>query len=79
MYSVLIESNKLHHTQKPISLCEYFIKTYSNEGDIILDPFIGSGTTAVAAVNTGRKYIGFEQNDKYFDTAQNRLEKLTNI
>lgn len=45
----------------------------------MLDPFIGSGTTAVAAINTGRKYIGFEQDDKYFDTAQNRLEKLTNI
>ena len=69
----------LHPTQKPVSLCEYFIKTYSNKGDIILDPFIGSGTTAVAAVNTGRKYIGFEQDDKYFEIAKNRLEKLTNI
>lgn len=69
----------LHPTQKPVSLCEYFIKTYSNEGDIILDPFIGSGTTAVAAVNTGRKYIGFEQDDKYFDTTKNRLEKLANV
>lgn len=79
MYSVLIGSNKLHHTQKPVALFEYLIKTYTNQGDIILDPFTGSGTTAVAAVNTGRKYIGFEQDDKYFDTAQNRLEKLTNI
>ena len=69
----------LHPTQKPVSLCEYFIKTYSNKGDIILDPFIGSGTTAVAAINTERKYIGFEQDDKYFDTAQSRLEKLANV
>ena len=69
----------LHPTQKPVSLCEYFIKTYSNKGDVIFDPFIGSGTTAVAAVNTGRKYIGFEQDDKYFDTAQNRLGKLANV
>ena len=69
----------LHPTQKPVSLCEYFIKTYSNKGDIILDPFIGSGTTAVAAVNTGRKYIGFEKEEEYFDIAQNRLEKLANI
>ena len=69
----------LHPTQKPVSLCEYFIKTYSNKGDIILDPFIGSGTTAVAAVNIGRKYIGFEKDDKYFEVAKNRLEKLTNI
>lgn len=69
----------LHPTQKPVSLCEYFIKTYSNKGDIILDPFIGSGTTAVAAISTERKYIGFEKDDKYFEVAKNRLEKLTNI
>ena len=69
----------LHPTQKPVSLCEYFIKTYSNKGDIILDPFIGSGTTAVAAINTDRKYIGFEKEEEYFDIAQNRLEKLANI
>ena len=69
----------LHPTQKPVSLCEYFIKTYSNKGDIILDPFIGSGTTAVAAINTERKYIGFEQYDKYFEVAKNRLEKLANV
>ena len=69
----------LHPTQKPVSLCEYFIKTYSNKGDIILDPFIGSGTAAVAAINTERKYIGFEQDDKYFEVAKNRLEKLANI
>ena len=69
----------LHPTQKPVSLCEYFIKTYSNKGDIILDPFIGSGTTAVAAINTERKYIGFEKDDKYFEIAKNRLEKLANV
>lgn len=45
----------------------------------MLDPFIGSGTTAVAAINTERKYIGFEKDDKYFEVAKNRLEKLTNI
>ena len=69
----------LHPTQKPVSLCEYFIKTYSNKGDIILDSFIGSGTTAVAAKNTKRKYIGFEKEKEYFEIAKNRLEKLTNI
>ena len=69
----------LHPTQKPVSLCEYFIKTYSNKADIILDPFIGSGTTAVAAINTERKYIGFEKEKEYFEVAKNRLEKLTNI
>ena len=72
-------SRTYHPTQKPVSLCEYFIKTYSNKGDIILDPFIGSGTTAVAAINTERKYIGFEKDDKYFEVAKNRLDKLTNI
>ena len=64
----------LHPTQKPVSLCEYFIKTYSNEGDVILDPFIGSGTTAVAAKNTNRNYIGWEQNDEYFEIAEERLK-----
>ena len=64
----------LHPTQKPVSLCEYFIKTYSNEGAVILDPFIGSGTTAVAAKNTNRNYIGWEQNDEYFEVAQKRLK-----
>lgn len=79
MYSVLIGSNKLHHTQKPVALFEYLIKTYTNQGELVLDPFIGSGTTAVAAINTERKYIGFEKDDKYFEVAKNRLDKLTNI
>lgn len=72
-------TKRLHPTQKPASLCEYFIKTYSNEGDIVLDPFIGSGTTAVAAKNTNRKYIGFEKDDEYFEIAKNRLNELTNL
>ena len=50
----------LHSTQKPVALCEYMIKTYSNEGDIILDNCIGSGTTAVACINTNRNYIGMD-------------------
>lgn len=64
----------LHPTQKPVSLCEYFIKTYTDEGAVILDPFIGSGTTAVAAKNTNRNYIGWEQNDEYFNIAEERLK-----
>lgn len=64
----------LHPTQKPVSLCEYFIKTYKDDGGIILDPFIGSGTTAVAAKNTNRNYIGWEQNDEYFNIAEERLK-----
>lgn len=64
----------LHPTQKPVSLCEYFIKTYTDDGGVILDPFMGSGTTAVATKNTNRNYIGWEQNDEYFNIAEERLK-----
>lgn len=67
---------RLHPTQKPIELIEYLIKTYSNEGDIILDNCIGSGTTAVAAMNTNRNFIGFELDKNYFDIAIKRIENL---
>ena len=60
-------------TQKPVALCEYIIKTYTNEGQIVLDNCIGSGTTAVAAINTGRRFIGFEKDKGYFDIAQKRI------
>lgn len=65
----------LHPTQKPLALIEYLIKTYSNEGDTILDNTFGSGTTAVACVNTNRKFIGIELDDKYFDIACKRVEE----
>ena len=68
------ESHPVHPTQKPVALCEYLIKTYTNEGDIVLDNCFGSGTTLVAAVNTNRHYIGFELEPKYFDIACNRLD-----
>ena len=63
-----------HPTQKPVSLCEYLIKTYTNEGATILDPFMGSGTTAVAAMNQGRHFIGFENNAEYYDRAERRIK-----
>lgn len=63
----------LHPTQKPVSLCEYFIKTYTHEGATVLDPFIGSGTTAVAAMNQGRHFIGFENHAEYFAKAEKRI------
>lgn len=56
----------LHPTQKPAALCEYLIKTYTNEGDLILDNCMGSGTTAIAAINTKRNYIGFELDTAYY-------------
>lgn len=66
---------KLHPTQKPISLYEYLIKTYSNEDDMILDPCMGSGTTGISAINTGRKFIGIEKDPTFFNIANERLEK----
>lgn len=63
----------LHPTQKPLALIEYLIKTYSNPGDVVLDPFMGSGTTAVACVSTGRNYIGFELKEDYHSIATKRI------
>jgi DNA modification methylase len=65
----------LHPTQKPVALMEYLIRTYTNEGDAVLDSCMGSGTTAVACVNTGRKFIGIEKDDKYFAIAKARIEQ----
>lgn len=63
----------LHPTQKPVALMEYLIKTYTNEGDTVLDNTMGSGTTGVACMNTGRKFIGIERDDKYFEIAKKRI------
>ena len=65
----------LHPTQKPIALIEYLIKTYTKENDVILDPTAGSGTTAIAAINTNRKYIAIEKDKKYFDIARKRINE----
>ncbi|AJA41470.1 putative DNA cytosine methylase [Geobacillus virus E3] len=65
----------LHPTQKPVALFEYLIKTYTNEGDIVLDNCIGSGTTAIACISTNRKYIGFEIEKEYYDIAVKRIEE----
>lgn len=64
-----------HPTQKPVALLEYLIRTYTNEGDVVLDNCMGSGSTCVAAVNTNRHYIGFELDEKYFDIACQRLDE----
>ena len=68
-------NGKLHPTQKPVELVEYLIKTYSNEGDIVLDNCMGSGTTAIAAINTNRNFIGFELDKNYFDIANERISE----
>lgn len=68
-------SKTVHPTQKPIELLEYLIKTYTNETDIVLDSCMGSGTTALAAINTNRAYIGFEKEVEYFELAINRINE----
>jgi site-specific DNA-methyltransferase (adenine-specific) len=68
-------SNTVHPTQKPVALMEYLIKTYTNSGDIVLDFTMGSGTTGVAAMITGRNFIGIEKDDKYFDIANSRISQ----
>lgn len=73
------QKNKLtgmiHSTQKPLDLCEYFIKTYSNEGDLILDNVAGSGTTGLASKNLKRNYIMIEKEEKYFNMCKKRLNE----
>lgn len=66
---------RLHPTQKPVALLEYLIRTYTNEGETVLDNTMGSGSTGVAAVNTGRNFIGMELDPGYFEMAKQRIEK----
>lgn len=70
------QKNKLHSTQKPVALCEYLIKTYTKPGEIVLDNCMGSGTTAVACIKTGRNYIGFEISAEYCDIARQRVASV---
>lgn len=67
--------DQVHPTQKPVALMEYLIKTYSNEGDVVLDFCAGSGTTGVAAKNLNRDFIGIEMDEGYFKVAKERIEK----
>ena len=68
-------TSNLHPTQKPLELMEYLVKTYSNEGDTVLDFTMGSGTTGVACKNLGRKFIGIESDKAYYDIAKDRIAK----
>jgi site-specific DNA-methyltransferase (adenine-specific) len=63
----------LHPNQKPVAMIEYFLRTYTKEGDTVLDPYMGSGTTGMACKNLGRKFIGIEIEPKYFDIACRRI------
>ncbi len=72
---VLSNKNRLHPTQKPVELLEYLVKTYSNEGEIVLDSCMGSGSTGIACINTNRNFIGIELDDNYFYIAENRINQ----
>lgn len=68
-----LDKGAVHPTQKPVALMEYLIKTYSNEGEVVMDNCMGSGTTGVACMNTNRNFIGIEMNSDYFKIAQDRI------
>lgn len=65
----------IHSTQKPVALFEWLIRTYSNEGDLVLDNCSGSGTTAIAAINSGRNYLLIEKDEKYYELSKERIKK----
>lgn len=69
-------TNRLHPTQKPVNLLERLIKTYTNEGEVVLDNCMGSGSTGVACINTNMKFIGIELDKNYFEIAKNRIEEV---
>ena len=69
------QKSRLHPTQKPVAANEYFIRTYTNNGDTVLDNCMGSGTTGIACINTNRDFIGIEKDEEYFELAKNRIEQ----
>ena len=73
-----IIGNKVHPTEKPEELMKFYVENSSNVGDTVLDMFMGSGSTIVAALNTNRKAIGIESNEEYFNIAKDRIEKVLN-
>ena len=74
-----LDKDSVHPTQKPVALMEYLIKTYSNEGETVLDNCMGSGTTGVACVNTNRKFIGIEMDEQYYKIAKERIESAVPV
>lgn len=71
--------NKLHPTEKPIELLKHLILNSTKENEIVLDPFVGCGSTAIACALTGRQFIGYEIDKKYYDVAMSEIEKVTAI
>lgn len=74
-----IETGTIHPTQKPVPLFEYLVKTYSNDGEIVLDNVMGSGTTGIAALNCNRNFIGIEKDDKFFDLSVERIKQQVTL
>ena len=74
-YPNVIGKQAIHPTQKPVELLEYLIKTYTNEGETVLDNTMGSGSTGVACLNTNRKFIGIEKEENYFEIAKKRIKQ----
>ena len=75
IYDNICGKKSIHPTQKPVPLLEYLIKTYTNEGETVLDNCMGSGSTGVACINTNRNFIGYELDEKYFEIAQRRINE----
>jgi site-specific DNA-methyltransferase (adenine-specific) len=74
MFQYNRDKTSFHPTQKPVNLCRYLIRTYTNEGDLVLDNTMGSGTTGVACVKEKRNFIGIELDEEYFKIAKQRIE-----
>lgn len=72
---IVSPKERIHPTQKPVQLMEDLVRIHSNENDVILDPFLGSGSTGVACVNTNRNFIGYELEEDYFDIATKRIDE----
>lgn len=75
-YPDLAPNKKLHTNEKPVPLLEYLIKTYTYEGDLVMDNCMGSGSTCVGAINTGRRFIGIELEEKYYNISCDRIDKV---
>ena len=78
-FSMANKSGRLHPTQKPVALLEYLIKTYTLEGETVLDNCMGSGSTGVACLNTNRNFIGIEKDENYFNIAKKRIEEAEKL
>ena len=76
VFSSDVQKSALHPTQKPVALLEYLIKTYTDEGELVLDNCMGSGSTGVACIHTNRRFIGMEKDESYFEIAKNRIESI---